>query len=135
MEIDIKNEILLLNFYIKYSIRLYEIARKKGELKNINDEIFFDIEIYTDSIMGYACDAKRGSFKRKDEALSYLGSKSIYNLPNVVLWMQEEKSIKEYPNYYRYILMAENIRILALKLFKKSKELDIIKVDIEDIKQ
>ena len=134
MKTKIKKEIYLLNFYIDYSIRLYRMAKENRELSNLNDNMFLDVELYTDKIIGYAYDAKEGLFKRKKEAISYLDNISIYNLANVISWMQEEESIKNNPNYYQYILLVENIRILALKLFKKSKELGIIKIDISEYK-
>ena len=141
MRTDIKEDLSLISFYMDYHARLYWAAKENGEsyalVKILDQEhdVFTDIEVFCADTMPWVIDLTcDGSFRRCDKLIQYYESVSIYDYPAVIRWMQQKESIKKYPNYYQHILVVENIRILALKLCKKSKELGIAHVDMRDHK-
>ncbi|MCH9740225.1 MAG: hypothetical protein K0U38_05235 [Epsilonproteobacteria bacterium] len=109
--------------YINQTIVYYKMASKeRGEIHrhqwehNVspNDSILFEIESLNNYIVGYADSTMCGMFERFQETIENLSPKSIYTSPIIVNWLTPE-NIEQYPNYFNYILLVENLRVLTVK--------------------
>ncbi len=107
--------------YIEQTIIYYKRASKeRGEIHEYNwdndihdDSILFEMVSLSSYITGYATSAKKGKHERFQEIVDSLSPKSIYNSSIIVNWLTQE-NIEQYPNFFNYIILVENLRILTI---------------------
>jgi len=112
----------IISLYKKEALRFFK-KNTKDEKLILKDEwdhdivynsIFFEIELLSSEIAGYASSLVKSDFTRCEETLTSLTIKSIYDNEIILNWLNLENIVK-YPDYYAYILFLENYRILLLK--------------------
>ena len=107
--------------YINQTIIYYKKSSKeRGTIHEYNwdndihdDSILFEMVSLSSYIVGYATSVQKGKEARFQEVVDNLLPKSIYNSSIIVNWLTQE-NIKQYPNYFNYILLIENLRILTI---------------------
>ncbi len=115
--------------YKKEASRFFKKAKKEEKLilkyewehEILDKSIFFEIELLSSEIAGYASSLEKGNFTRCEETLASLSVKSIYDNEVILNWLTLE-NITKYPDYYVYILFLENYRSLVVKVCEEMRE-------------
>ena len=115
--------------YKKEASRFFKKAKKEEKLilkyewehEILDKSIFFEIELLSSEIAGYASSLEKGNFTRCEETLTSLSVKSIYDNEVILNWLTLE-NITKYPDYYVYILFLENYRSLVVKVCEEMRE-------------
>ena len=101
---------------------------KSNSSHNSYKEVFFEVEIYSESFIGYIdrLIPKRSMQKVPDFKfiLSNIKDKSFLSNDTIFKWITNAKNIKEYSTYIKYIYIMEEILSISKQITKEILKLD-----------
>jgi len=101
---------------------------KSDSSHNSYEEVFFEVEIYNESFIGYIdrLIPKRSMQKVPDFKfiLNNIKDKSFLLNDTIFKWITNAKNIKEYSTYIKYIYIMEEILSISKQITKEILKLD-----------